>query len=481
MKKIYLLMMVLAIVIKSQTVFPVGGFIGHPEHRDSQAIYDSITALGFNTVVQYANPNNRTYLENFNLFAHNEDNANEKISYYARGYLKKWEAEENNLNTLSTGIHHKYGTTATYLGRSCWKATGSSARDSLVYGPSYRQDKRYRLEYMKSHPLNYKVKFILGLAPLELEEDVPICRLSVIYRYREILNGTITEKADTFAVKEVMASQLSFNTFNEITLNYSYPAQYTDKLYSQIQNMNGPVTNPPVYDDEYPGMGITFQVDWFGIGEFYVDYIQVYDQVIGVKFVNSIDTVTNEINTYNDSFPTSTWTNLTRWYAADEPQTIDQFEPMRLVDSILRGASDRGLITTLMPTWDGERNGDRTIPKFVQFVNPQPLMIDFYPYWVNKTNEFGLELLRNRLVEADSSQKDFWYVGQGFGELDSATRTTYLHWRKPSPSELNASVMLALAHGIKGLMFWNYWSYDSRQPNIGQPDFLMRLLMNTVF
>ena len=40
-------------------------------------------------------------------------------------------------------------------------------------------------------------------------------------------------------------------------------------------------------------------------------------------------------------------------------------------------------------------------------------------------------------------------------------------WRKPTPTELNASVMLALSHGIKGVMFWNYWSYKSIEPTCG--------------
>ncbi len=54
---------------------------------------------------------------------------------------------------------------------------------------------------------------------------------------------------------------------------------------------------------------------------------------------------------------------------------------------------------------------------------------------------------------------DYYYVAQTFGYTPDCTSGSNNHWRKPDSSELRATVMLALAHGAKGIFFWPYYSY----------------------
>jgi hypothetical protein len=56
-------------------------------------------------------------------------------------------------------------------------------------------------------------------------------------------------------------------------------------------------------------------------------------------------------------------------------------------------------------------------------------------------------------------------VGQGFGFR--LPNNNWCIWRKPEPTELSATIMLALAHGSKGIMFWNYDSYSSSSAYCG--------------
>ena len=61
-------------------------------------------------------------------------------------------------------------------------------------------------------------------------------------------------------------------------------------------------------------------------------------------------------------------------------------------------------------------------------------------------------------------QPGFWYVAQGFGI--KAPDGSWHIWQKPDSTELKTTVMLALAHGVKGLMFWNYDTYPWQDPYI---------------
>ncbi len=131
----------------SSDEFPVGT----PIHRlqDYPNILDAFNTMGFNTVFERADDYTKNRLENYNLLAVNARNAAEYINHYTTAYYSKWEAEQNQTDQSRVGVKHKWGQPAYWNDGNdtvlCWSTKNlSSPKDSVMYGPHYRQDNRYK-------------------------------------------------------------------------------------------------------------------------------------------------------------------------------------------------------------------------------------------------------------------------------------------------------------------------------------------------
>lgn len=417
-----IVILILSVIrLNGQTEFPLGVYI---DERNDESIFEKAGNMGANYLHAYSHIDNFNRLKDYKLLATKEDSEEDYPFFYARGMYSKWESERDQENTLATGIKHNGGEAVTYNGAGCWTNGNSQPGPiyNLVYGPDYRQDKKYRLSYDNNRIVNYIVKFRIAYNPdqwIPMPND-PVCRISVNYRYIILVNGdSVDSGEETFTDAILKVSDFPTNGFHEFMLSYSYPQIYIDGN-TVSYHKSGIAPPDTAYDDGYPGKGIQFNVDWLGSGNIYVDYIEVYDNYIwGDNFMlgNEIknQSVDNIID-YADSY--SSWDFLSYWYTTDEPQTIDYYTPIRTVDSILRNYTNlgKGIITAFDPSWNGRLNGDNKIQKYVDLVNPQQLMIDYYPFYIDKNDPQGLELLRGRLEEAHNAQKDFWYTGQSFGE-----------------------------------------------------------------
>jgi parallel beta-helix repeat protein len=443
-------------------------------HEGDPASWDMLKNLGINWLLQHADIVSQPFIntDGFNLMAVNEINQNEVINHYARSYYSKWDAKDNNLNTLSTGFHHSFGNKAYHDNDSCWSNLNwNVARDSLVWGPQYYQDKRYRHDLYNTDTIKYRVKFRIAadnFIPLDNQYD-PVCILKVRYKCTKYSNEQVIGKEDIlFVVDTLRINYFGNGSWKDYDTVYVYPAKFVPLPGKSINRLISS-GNGITYDDNDTCSGISFQVDYLGRGTVYVDFVEVWDQAIWNNYYNlsTRQNVIDGITSYLANHSTSSWPTLKYWYAADEPQTLDLYTPIKKIDSILTHNNGQPLITELNPQWDGWKNGDKTIQKFVDRVQPQKLMIDYYPYWADLDDQSALELLRERLQEAYEATKDrgsFYYVAQSFGQWD-ITKDRWEIWRKPNPPELNASVMLAFSHGINGLMFWNYWSYITNGTN----------------
>lgn len=468
-----IVILILSVIrLNGQTEFPLGVYI---DERNDDSIFEKAGNMGANYLHAYSHLNNYNRLKDFKLLATKEDSEEDYPFFYARGMYSKWESERDQENTLATGIKHTSGEAVTYNGAGCWTNGNSQPGPiyNLVYGPDYRQDKNYRLAYNMSEVF-YTVKFRIAYNPdiwIPIPND-PVCRISVNYRFRILEDGVhIGDDEELFTDAVLTVSDFPTTGFHEFTLSYSYSQTYIDG--STVSYHKSGIAPPGIaYDDGYPGKGIQFNVDWLGSGNIYVDYVEVYDNYIwGENFIGDSSDIAlsvNKIINYSNDY--SSWDFLRYWYTTDEPQTIDYYTPIRTVDSILRNYTDlgKGIITAFDPSWNGTLNGDNKIQKFVDLVNPQQLMIDYYPYYIDKTDAQGLELLRGRLNEAHNAQKDFWYTAQSFGERLGGPTGDFCQWRKPNAEQMRASVMLALAHGIKGLLFWKFDDgYTTNEINCG--------------
>lgn len=396
------------------------------EERDYEPQYISIDTTGFNLIVGGVHSDNKDYTSSFDLIAQNALSQDEKVYYYTNGMYTKWEAEEgdNTPSLLQTGIKHPvdegwynylYGDTATYLDAKCWAtdSTAASWIDTVIWGPNYRQEKNYRFLWPSSpERIEYTVKFRLALRYAPANPDTEVCKLSVFYRYAIKDGEDITYEDMTITSRILTVEDLEGDTFYVYSLDYEYPSEFHNKVNSP--SGDGYDNGDPDTLDTYARTGIEFRVDWSGVGKLYIDYVEVYDKEIWIDYIVSPSSVDNQLSSY--LLPYSAWNNIEYWFGRDEPQSIDYYEPMRIVDSLIRDTPGGApIITQFQTQWNGFQNGDRTIKKYVSLSQPDNLMFDSFPFRTSHTNGFGLRFLQWLMQDAAVSDSNFWYVAQSFG------------------------------------------------------------------
>ncbi len=432
----------------SDSQFPLGTFLRLSP--TNSAGYSSLKNSGLNTVIQYGNSNTFEWLKDFNVIAENTAGPNDIINHYAMGYYTRWEAEKDQSDANRTGLLHSNGKSAEWKNKNCWSTIGTSGNISkLVYGPHYRQDKKYRQNYYPNTFVNYTARFRLALDydPNKTKSGASVCVIKVVYKYTELFN---TKPASWKVQEKVLATKTlkvkqfpKSGDFENFELNYSYE----NMLESKPASSN--------YLDKYENNGIQFQVDWLDTdSELYIDYIEVFDDKIWKKFLQNPEIESKRIKDYTKRH--LKYSNLKYWYACDEPNTIDSFTPLRIVDSLVSSEGGPPVVTEFYPPWDVNVNGDAFLEKYYQMAKPQQLMIDVYPISPDSDPPISvrLESLRKVFALAHKQKSGFWYVAQAFGWKQA--NGNWCIWKKPSEAEFKALIMLALSHGSKGIMTWAY-------------------------
>lgn len=448
----------------SQTLpeFTVGAF---GWDRYNLAPYDSYYSSGMNTIVKYADNLNKSYLDSFKVIAYN-DTSNDWINHYATGFYSKWEAEQN-VDTPYVGVKHEYGQEATWKGVQCWSTIYlSTPKDSLVFGPHYRQEKEYKRWRYGTRQVYYTARFRMALDTNSVSPNEEVCRITVRVRHAKWVNGVYTGQTvdDTLAGPHTMLvsdfpSNGSFKDF--LIQDYTYLPQYPEHYLEG--KMELPADGDTTYTDSKGNNGIQFCVEWLRddtLCTLYIDYIDVYDNNGWDDFINDPNKVVDSIQAYAQRY--ADWDNIIYWFGHDEPFSLDAYIPMRTVDLLLNDESRPPLITEFYPDWRIFVNSDSHLVRYYKTVKPEKLMIDIYPItkWSAPPLWVKLESLREQFTISHSLQPGFWYVGQGFGYRSGPTGN-WVSWRLPDSTELKSTVMLALAHGVKGLLFWTYLSYQS--------------------
>jgi hypothetical protein len=229
------------------------------------------------------------------------------------------------------------------------------------------------------------------------------------YVQNDTLGGTITIKISDFP------SDGSFEEFT--TKRYSYLPKYPEKFTES--KLETPAAAETTYTDIDAENGIEFLVEWLRddtLCTLYVDYVEVYDMDGWNDFIDRPEETADLIKNYAQSY--SGWSNIINWYAHDEPNSIDAYIPMHVVDSLVRNAGGAPLITEIYPNYRVLVNGDSQLVRYYNTAKPQTLMIDFYP--VSKDfypiRPFDLEATRNQFQISHSLQPGGWYIAQGFSQ-----------------------------------------------------------------
>lgn len=462
--------------------FPIGAFLSGKPGPGVLASYDS---SGLNTVVYYARRSTHTFLQKYNVIAHNTG-PSDWIQYYATGYYSRWEGEQD--TTIGhVGLKHKYGQRTSWQNIPCWSSIGVAAPVcSLMYGPHYRQDHRYK-RLSQQWGVKYLSRFHMALSnPYSISPDNNICVIKVVYRYNAInkpgyfypfvLHDTTFLK-DTLKVSDFPPDS-SFKYFDFNKKSYRYPEIFR----STITGSGGLTAADSIlrYSDIDNDNGIQFCVDYLGNDSttLFVDFAEVYDSHGWNDFVRDTALVIRRITNYLRNY--SGWDNIINWYGQDEPYSLDSFTPIHIVDSILRANEGAPLMQEFQTGGYLNINGDTIMNDYMRIAKPKVLTIDPYPFGPAHEND-QLRFIQEVLQKTSRLDKEFWFVAQGFGR--TGTNGKWLVWRRPDSTELKAEVMLALSHGAKGLLFWNYDSYGSFKCIVdasGKPGHLWHLIHNNL-
>jgi parallel beta-helix repeat protein len=476
LKKCYLFFIFLAVLIFTAKLsaqeggtpeqeFPIGTFV----YSNNAAVYDTFNLSGMNYMVSEFNDFNLgspTKLIGFKNVPDSSLNLLNWVFYYSSGYYTRWEAERNSPNNLETGLKHNtlFGQFDFYQGDSCWSSIQDIGHkvDSLIWGPNYKQDKTHK--WWGQDTVLYRAKYRLAFTGGgSLNPDTVICTLKVIYKWKVKIGTQLFDDQYELGQKIIKKSDFPDTNFREnLFVDYDYRSPVVG-----FRTSNGTVPDgigipaDTIYIDDAPETGIEFRIEYEGIGKLYVDYIEVYDQLIWEDYIIDPNFVRNRIRDYCNHF--TNW-DKESWFAYEEPNTLDNYTPFRIVDSIIQYNSEinvnnkRPLSTIINPHWSGMVNGDMHLKKFMDMAKPNKLIIDWFPFWVDEISETGIKWLQEMFQDAHEAQSGFWYVPQAFGEKAGGPTGLDCWVRKPSPNELNASIMLALAHGSKGILPWMFSS-----------------------
>jgi hypothetical protein len=267
------------------------------------------------------------------------------IYFYLTGYYSKWEAEQNQIDPSRAGVKHEYGDTATWRGVKCWSTKNLlSPKDSVTYGPHYRQDKKYNrwFEYYNQYHLSYVPRLRMALDyPDTLGGGEDVCKIKVVFSYRDSVeyrlhDTTFLER--TLKVEDFDSTGDFKYFYFSINPDMSWYNYYPDRY----------MENPPSLDnyiDWEEHTGIEFRVDWLRtdtLCRLYIDFVEVYDRDGWDNYVASPEMTIENIKYYISDY--MDWKYIPFLSSQIKLTTIDNYFPVTIIDSLLREAGAPSLL-----------------------------------------------------------------------------------------------------------------------------------------
>ena len=442
-------------------------------------VYNSFVQCGFNTMVGQATSESKSRLDPFNLQVINMQDTLQLIYYYSSSYYSKWEAEEDQPDKNKVGVKHSAGKTAYWNDGStpvlCWSTKDIvGPTDTIVYGPTYHQEKWYRRWLYRSpselFDLQYTPRFRMALArDPSVDTTQNVCRLYVLVKYRRKVNNNYIDDSDsTYVLTDTIYLKVSdfpsngqFKDFylSEIPSQRTY--EYPEMFRSDLTTDKMVALPDSIYrEDRDGGQGVQFCIDWLRsdtLCTLFIDNIEVYDNDGWNYYLSEPYITTQNIRTYAQNY--SDWTNIKYWLGGHEPSSIDSYLPIKTVDSILQSDSVNAppLINVVWPSWTLKLNGESQLERYYNTVLPNKLLLEDHPISAsyNVVRPFDLEVLRRMLQESYTLTQDskFYYHVQSYGEKRGGEWSV---WRQPTVPEYRATMMLALTHGVDGLVQAQY-------------------------
>ncbi len=427
-----------------------------PSNMEAARDFDNVIGMNQKSSIGVADGTvTNNYIRNFDW-----------IFFYSGAYYSKWDATLELVNAGTLGLKHDFGNKVQVNGIDYWSSGNNPPEGEplLVRGPNYNQETRYRSSTKSSgysDTTYYRAYFNLKLryTPQPGTLNDPICEIIVKATY------TLDCQWHTFYT-ETKASRIltvgDIGNFNSQTLTYDFSDYCPNNggWDKELENINCDCTGK--YLDN-----VEFQVKYLGNQELLINYVEVYDRGIWEKRFATEDLqnqarqkIAIYLQRFDSANPDFYSNNLKYFFGIDEPHSVDSYVPLAFVENVLDSLNNSWLegapllFIHLYPEWNGQRNDADVFPPYINTVHPQPMHFYYNPYLYELSTEQSLDNLRiifKWLFEANGTN-DFYFTLDVWDD-------PRIGWRGPTPSELNAGVMLALAHGAKGIFYEPLYSY----------------------
>ena len=405
------------------------------------------------------------------------------IYKYTDAYYTVWEAEGTDPNKGLTTLYYDQTYTSYFNeGNTKGRKTVNSSIPSgtqLIFGPGYPQVAEYKSDVFNtiiSYTAEFKMKIVSKTAPPS--GNPVVCTLKITN-----LNENLVE-TDIITPVEVR-----LNDFGGWNNWKSIPVQY-DLTNVTLPNIDEALAGQPT------AFCVQFKIIWNGLSflNLYMDNIKVHDQN-GLTIVTDTtvqNTLKELINDYKVAEP-----SIIGWYAIDEPGSIDNYEPYRVVDSIINSVSNGSL--RLHTGFTGGRRGkfsswlDIDIMALGKFqdqefwlrAKPKNLQLNLYNYhypykpwssypsynenWKELNIDYVTNTYLDRINDLDTNFTFSTQTG-GYYNYDTTCQFIDTFLVVPSKYQINYHVNLGLLYGAKELrldpMFSSGCGYDTSKPKI---------------
>ena len=250
------------------------------------------------------------------------------IYKYTDAYYTVWEAEGTDPNKGLTTLYYDQTYTSYFSeGNIKGRKTVSSSIPSgtqLIFGPGYPQVAEYKSTVFDTI-INYTAEFKMKIVPNTTPPsgNPVVCTLRVTN-----LNENLAE-TDIITPVEVRLNDFGgWNNWKSIRIRY-------DLMNVTLPNIDEALAGQPT------AFCVQFKIIWNGLSflDLFMDDIKIYDE-FGLGIVTNI----NRQNELEDTIETYINENsIIGWYALDEPGSIDNYEPYRVVDNIINSVSNGNL------------------------------------------------------------------------------------------------------------------------------------------
>jgi tetratricopeptide (TPR) repeat protein len=414
-----------------------------------------INDLGIDAAIHYVNSTVNPLLSNLDLISQN-NSAQDYVFSYSQGYYSKWEAE-NIVSTQNVGFRQAGG----IYPSTTWKNNYNS--NAKLFGPRYEQEKKYR----EHSPLGGHAVFVPYIAKVKIrltEFETPgnVCSIEIKYFWDKNKDKLVGENEfDIIRTIEIFTTDTI--TTNWIVLELDY--HYNHAGIETIPN------NDFTEENDY-GPGVQIEINSLSNIGFEVDYVEFVDNSIWENyFVDEPVAFQTNLTSY---ITNSIFQDIKYFYSQDEPHLFDQYVPFNTVKNAIDGYNGyKPLFTTFYPQWNRQYCGEPTFPLIDKF-NSEQILFYYYPVisvhnqWNDSNYTYTepicptpyayLDFAMRHLEDATTTfpDKNLWFTMQVHGHRNDNANVLL---RSPSTKEVNVQAMIALAHGMKGIFFYNMQSY----------------------